>query len=100
MSEASKVPLSEQQLAELDRLVARGKPISTEELTGGKRGPGVPGPDCWLDTAIDVAEQAIHVTEIAECAEAGFTPELDVKTGERFYTLDQLKDLRRRATKS
>lgn len=86
----TKVALTTHQLEALDRLIARGKDISTDELPGGKLGPS-----CWLDCVVSTV---VVVTEVAGCAAAAYTPQPDPKTGGKFFTLDQLKDLRYRAT--
>jgi len=90
MSGASRVVLTSHQLDALDRLIARGKDISTDELPGGKLGP-----NCWLDCAVSVA---VVVTEVAGCAAVAYAAEVDAKTGGKVFTLTQLKDLRYRAT--
>jgi hypothetical protein len=90
MSAAGRVALTTHQLDALDRLITRGKDISTDELPGGKLGP-----NCWLDCAVSTA---VVVTEVAGCVAAAYTPELDAATGGKFFTLNQLKDLRYRAT--
>lgn len=90
MSTASKVPLTTHQLESLDRLIARGKDISTDEMPGGKLGP-----NCWLDCVVSTV---VVVTEVAGCAGAAYTPAVDAATGGKVFSIAQLKDLRYRAT--
>jgi hypothetical protein len=86
----NRVSLTSHQLDALDRLITRGKDISVDELPGGKLGP-----NCWLDCAVSTA---VIVTEVAGCAAAAYTPMVDSGSGGKFFSLDQLKDLRYRAT--
>jgi hypothetical protein len=90
MSATGRVNLSSHQLDALDRLIARGKDISVDELPGGKLGP-----NCWLDCAVQVV---IAVTMVAGCAAAQYDAQTDTHSGGKVYTLAQLKDLRYRAS--
>jgi hypothetical protein len=86
----SKVSLTSHQLDALDRLIMRGKDISVDELPGGKLGP-----QCWLDCAVSTA---VVVTMVAGCIGAAYTAQAAKGGGSNVYTVDQLKDLRYRAT--
>jgi hypothetical protein len=90
MSKTNKVGLTTHQLDALDKLIARGKDIHSDELPGGKLGP-----NCWLDCAVNTV---VVVTMVAGCAAAAYEPIADAKTGGKVFTLDQLKDLRYRST--
>jgi hypothetical protein len=89
MAATSKVSLTSHQLDALDRLIARGKDISADELPGGKLGP-----NCWLDCVVSTV---VIVTEVAGCAAAAYTQET-LASGAKGFTLAQLKDLRYRAS--
>jgi hypothetical protein len=86
---AAQVSLSSQQLEGLDALIARGKDILVDELPGGPLGP-----KCWLDTGVQVA---IVVTMVAGCAGVAYTA-TPAPSGGAAFTIEQLKDLRYRAT--
>jgi hypothetical protein len=83
------VKLTAQQIAELDHLIRRGKDIDEDDLPKNRPKLG----DCWLDTVLNAA---VVVTMVVAC---GGAP-LDAKVGpdgRKRYTIDQLKELRKKA---
>ena len=85
----AEVSLTKHQLEGLDKLIARGKDLKVDDLPADKFTT-----DCWLDTGV---QTAIIATMVAGCAQAQVKPELD-DAGKKVFTLQQLKDLRRRAS--